>query len=142
MALTERQRNFARLIAQGTPQIDAYRMSYNSKTTNDASVRTAAWKELKKPEVAEYVNSLKEKQDAVNAMSDAQMTEFIKTLLLERIELCKSTGNETAIAKYCDILNKMLGNYKYTDSTSEEINELKSMSTDEIKNLLSKMPAQ
>jgi phage terminase small subunit len=142
MALTEKQRTFARLIAQNTPPIEAYRASYNSTTPNDASVKAAAWKEQKKPEVAAYINELRAKQTEVMALNDAKTTEYIKTLLLERIEVCKNTGNETAIAKYCDILNKMLGNYKYTDSTQEEINELKSMSTEEIKNLLSKMPTQ
>lgn len=136
MALTEKQKTFAALLAKGEKQLEAYRAAYNPANPNDATVRAMASREANKPVIKEYVNHLTDIQRQELALSNTGQVEYIKCVLLERIEICRKSNNETALARYIDILNKMLGTYHYIDVQDDNETELKNMSVDELKALL------
>lgn len=136
MSLTTNQREFAALVARGERLTDAYKATFDTSRLKETSIGATASKEAQKVEVKRYIEMLKDKQNEVIQRSNIANTDSIIALIDERISICRENGNETAIAKYVDILNKMLGNYTYKDSGDTPENEIKNMSTEELKALL------
>ena len=60
--LTDKQKNFCKFVAEQYTYADAYRKAYNAGNRSDGSVRDAAHKLMKKPEIKQKVEELKAKQ--------------------------------------------------------------------------------
>ncbi len=137
MALTEKQMAFARLLAVGKSQYEAYVSTYDTTSTNDTAIRANASKEANKDEVKAYVNQLRAKYDDREAMERSKDDAYIRALLVRRLEACEAKQDDTALARYIDIANKMNGTYvNITKDVTEKENKLDNLSVDELKALL------
>ena len=113
---------------------DAYKTAYNSKSDRTAYNESVIL--LKRDDVTQRIHELlKPVQNRVQA--DA-LSEYdrLKTLAWERIEECKRNNDDTGIARYMDIVNKMNGTYininKNIEQTETPIDQL---DTDTLKRL-------
>lgn len=142
MALTEKQITFARALAAGMTQKEAYVQAYDTKTLNQNTLVANAHKEANKPEVKAYLEKvLKEEYNTVGVMKTRDEA-YIRTLLHERLEVCRSKGDETSIVRYAEMLNKMNHTYQtIINDISERDNDISKLSTEELKAYLSKEAA-
>lgn len=107
--LTPKQEKFCQCIVSGMSGKDAYNTAYNSKSDRTAYNESVIL--LKRDDVTQRIHELlKPVQNRVQA--DA-LSEYdrLKTLAWERIEQCKQNNDDTGIARYMDIVNKMNGTY-------------------------------
>jgi hypothetical protein len=100
---------------------DAYYTAYDTKCNDNTAYNEAA-RILAKDEVQARLTELRrpiENQVRASALSEYDR---IKALLWERIAICQETGDEAAIARYTDQLNKLNGSYT---NVNHNINENK-----------------
>ena len=104
--LTEKMKEFCRqFVANGGNGTRAYLAAYDS--TSETSAAQEASKLLKRDDIKGYINSLNKPAD-YEAIDEAQK---IKALIWERIEVCRENGDDAAIARYTDQLNRLSGRY-------------------------------
>ena len=129
--LTPKMMNFCHAYARTNNATKAYLETYdtnNPDVANRESSRllqrddvTAYLKEINKPTVNKIVNERERK----------------RKIIWDRIERCVETEDDSAVARYMDILNKMDSEYvninRNVDDTSEK---LSSLSTEALKQLL------
>ena len=137
MPLTEKQQVFARALAHGKTQAEAYRLAYDTSNSAENTIAANACKEANKPEIKSYVEKLKRDIDNYSAIEKSKDESYIRTLLIERIEICRKKGDENAIARYSDMLAKMNGLYiNITKDITDEQKPVERLTTDELKALL------
>lgn len=106
MALTEKMKRFCReYVSNGGNATQAYLAAYDSNS--EVSAAQEGYKLLQDTRIKECIQSLNAPLNDI-AMDEG---EKIRRLLWERIELCQQTGDESAIARYLDQLNRMAGRY-------------------------------
>lgn len=106
MALTEKMKKFAReYYKNGGNGTDAYIIAY------DTDSRTTAQREssllLKRPDINEYIKAL----NLPNENKAISEREKKRSIIWDRINSCIISGDDAAIARYMDILNKMDSEY-------------------------------
>ena len=137
MALTEKQKAFAQQLAAGKTQAEAYKLAFNVDNSPIESVRTMASREANKPEIRQAVERYKELIANEFAVEQTKSELFIRSLLYDRMIQCHATGDDTALARYADILNKMDGRYKtITQDLTENKNPVTELSTEALERLL------
>ena len=107
MALTEKMRSFCRAyMSNGGNATQAYLTAYDwTGNNNGAEVEARAL--LKRDDVKEYLRSL-----ALPLETTAQdELSRIKAIIWDRIEACIESGDDAAIARYTDQLNRLGGRY-------------------------------
>lgn len=130
--LTEKMKAFCReYVSNGGNGTQAYLSAYDSKSDVAASIESS--KLLQREDIKEYLATLnKPLEDA--AIDEAQR---IKAIIWERIEACIASGDDAAIARYTDQLNRLGGRYtnvnvNKTDSTVKldniDLNTLRNLS--------------
>ena len=135
--LTDKQKHFAQLIADGKTNYEAYTSAYDVNTTRRNSIDSLASRERAKPDVAAYIAELiRRKQE--KAVHTAFMTDERKRAIIqERIEYCIQTNNDSAIRGYLDVLNRMDGVYvQQTRDLTEDKDKLSDLSTEELKKII------
>lgn len=134
-ACTAKESEFARLVATGTPQVDAFIAVYGDGGMARKTIADRASVLSNRPNVFQQIEKLKKELDK-NKMEEVQRDFERKiSLIWERIEICKEAGDEAAIARYIDILNKMEGHYKEQDMTNQEQSALHGLSTEELRKI-------
>ena len=132
--LTEKEELFCQGIIKGLGTVGAYKSAY-STDCNDSTAMVAASKILKKDKVskrlADLRRPLEEAITAENATARNEQIAFIK----ERIEICKSNGDEGSIIRYTDMLNRIYGVYKETIEEGKKEGKLAQMDTGTLKKL-------
>jgi phage terminase small subunit len=99
---------FAReYVKNGGNGARAYKKHFNCKTLKGAASHASAL--LKRPEVQEMINR---EQEAVISLHNIK-TDAIANELLGVIERAKESGDEYAMMKALDMLNKMTGAYNH-----------------------------
>ena len=107
MALTEKMKSFCReYVSNGGNGTQAYLTAYDSN--NEAVAANESSLLLKRDEVKEYLATI------TKPLEDTAMDEGekIRSLIWERIAVCQSNGDDAAIARYTDQLNRLSGRYQ------------------------------
>lgn len=142
MALTEKQKTFARALVAGMTQKDAYLQAFDVETVNNQSIIVMASREANKPDVKAYIEKVLKEEQNVLAIMQTKDDAFIRTLIHERMLDCMAQKNDAALSRYAEILNKMNGVYvNITKDISEQDNDISKLSTEELKAFLTKEPA-
>lgn len=106
--ITERQREFARLIAKGEKQGAAYRKAFNCMGQSEAAVRSNASRLAKNDNIRRLIEELREQAD-----SEAVMSRHERMVRLSRqAEEAAREGDRSGLVRVIDTLNKMDGAYK------------------------------
>lgn len=110
MSLTPKQEKFCQCIISGMSAKDSYINAYNT-TGSDQNSYNEGSKLLAREDIQERLKVLRkpiEEQARTTAIMDR---EWKRNLIKERIEYCTMQGNDNAVARYLDILNKMDSEY-------------------------------
>ena len=106
--MTERQREFARLIAKGEKQGAAYRKAFNCMGQSEAAVRSNASRLAKNDNIRRLIGELRERADG-----EAVMSRHERMVRLSRqAEEAAREGDRSGLVRVIDTLNKMDGAYK------------------------------
>ena len=106
--ITERQREFARLIAKGEKQGAAYRKAFNCMGQSEAAVRSNASRLAKNDNIRRFIEELRERADG-----EAVMSRHERMVRLSRqAEEAAREGDRSGLVRVIDTLNKMDGAYK------------------------------
>ena len=127
MALTEKQETFCRNIISGMSGKDSYISAYNSKGSEQNAYNEAS-KLLAREDIQERLKVLRKPLEIHAQTSALTEREKKKAIIWERIEACIANNDDSSVARYMDILNKMDSEYinvnrNITDS-NEDIQEL------------------
>lgn len=124
--LTPKQEKFCQCIVSGMSAKDSYISAYNTKAS-DQVIFNESCKLLKRDDITDRIKELRkplENHYQNIAISERQQQiDFIK----ERIEICKAKEDEQSIIRYTDMLNKIYGSYRDTDTeekTDQTVNNL------------------
>lgn len=136
--LTDKERIFALAVADGKSQYEAYCIAYNTKTDRRNTVDCNASKVANKPEVKAYIQELINRKEAANIYSDINDINKRYALIWERIAACQEKGDDAAISRYMDIINKMTGTYVNINKNinEEEEKPFSHLSVEELKSFI------
>jgi hypothetical protein len=103
--LTPKQEKFARLVASGMKQVDAYRDAYDTQTTNKNSQRVRAYVESTKSNVADMIADLKARAE----QGVVWTREMAMTALLDTYKLARDQNHAQGATGALKELNAMYG---------------------------------
>lgn len=104
--LTEKMKDFCReYMRNGGNGTQAYLHAYN--TTNEVTASREAYELLKREDILTYIRTLNIPLET-KAISEREKK---RAILWEGIERCRAKEDETGVARYMDILNKMDSEY-------------------------------
>ena len=106
--LTERQREFARLIVSGERQAVAYRKAFDCNGKSEASVRSDASRLARNANIIKLIAELRGQADSAAVMTWERRME----LLSRQAEAEAQKGNWSGLIRIVDMLNKMDGTYE------------------------------
>ena len=131
MALTEKMKSFCReYVSNGGNGTQAYLAAYSGNSETAASLE--ACKLLKRDDIREYINALNQPKDEV---AFDELTR-IKEIIWERIQACIASGDDAAIARYTDQLNRLGGRYTNINvNKNEDIVKLDKLDLTALKNI-------
>lgn len=112
--LTPKQEKFARNVASGMKQVDAYRDAYDTKTTNKNTQRVKALQETRKDNVAAMIEDLRRRAEE-GVVWTRQMA---MTALLDTYKLARDQNHATGATGALKELNAMYG---YNEATKINI---------------------
>ena len=120
MSLTPKQEKFCRCIVSGMSGKDSYMECYDTNNARIAINESNVL--LKRNDITERIKelSIPLQNHAINtAISEREKK---KAIIWERIQYCMDNGNDNAVARYMDILNKMDSEYLNININKEENN--------------------
>ena len=108
--LTSKQELFCKNIVSGMSGKDSYMAAYQNKS-NDNTAYKESMKLLARTDIQDRIKELRKPLE-LHAQTKA-LSEYdkIKDLLWQRIEYCVSIGDDNAIARYTDQINRMNHTY-------------------------------
>lgn len=120
--LTQKMKNFCYAYARCGSATDAYLEAYD--TTNHISAVKNGSLLLQRDDIQEFIQKIN--RPIINKITSER--EKKRQIIWDRINICLEKGDETAIARYMDILNKMDAEYvninRNIDDTGEKLSEL------------------
>ena len=133
MALTIKQDNFCNYIASGKEQRESYMLAYDCNSERAASVEST--KLLKRDDITERIKELRKpilnlEQNKIISERENQIAE-----IKERIEMCKQKEDETSLIRYYDMLNKLYGLYKETETEKTSDHAVNNLDVETLKKL-------
>lgn len=135
--LTDKQEKFCLAVANGHTQYEAYKIAYDSKTTNRATIDNNAYMVAQNPKIKARVEELRRMRDQKDLYEDINDINKRYRLIWERIEACKEKGDDVAIDRYMTQIARLKGDYEaHTKQEKHTTNIFNSLSTDELKTLL------
>lgn len=139
--LTEKQKAFCMGILEGKTQYQAYVDAFDTMTTNRQTIDTKAYQLLQMEKIQNYLSDMREKlQERVEwrqQYKDLLSIEDRKRIITDRIKVCTERGDDAAIARYMELLNKMDGVYiNITKDITDKDTAISELSTDELKALI------
>lgn len=118
--MTPKMKIFCSLIAQGKAPKDAYRMSYNSRTNNDATILTEVNKLMKDPRISQFLEGVWETVKE-NIIDDA-----LATRRKVMADLFKHADNDKAQLsnrlKSLELIGRAIG--MFTDKVETKVEEV------------------
>ena len=123
--LTPKQDKFARCVAEGMTQADAYRTAYNVENMKDNTIHNEAYKLMTSQEITMRIKELRNEID-----DEAIMSARERAIKLSEMARC---GDPDTSLKAMEMLNKMTGRYtqKVEASVSQEVEVNINLSDDE-----------
>lgn len=125
--LTGKQKAFCKCIVEGKTNIESYMSAYNCSNYNTANVEST--KLLKRDDITKYIEELyKPIKNTIqnNVINERQQQiKFIK----ERIQICIEKDDEQSVIRYTDMLSKIHGLYKETETTEKQESTVNSLDT-------------
>jgi hypothetical protein len=112
--LTPKQEKFARLVASGMKQVDAYRDAYDTQTTNKNSQRVRAYVESTKSNVADMIAELKARAE----QGVVWTREMAMAALLDTYKMARDQNHAQGATGALKELNAMYG---YNEATKINI---------------------
>ena len=112
--LTPKQEKFARNVASGMKQVDAYRDAYNSKTSSKNSERVQAFELARNSNISDMIEELKARAER-NVVWTRQMA---VEALLDTYKLARDQNHATGATGALKELNAMFG---YNEATKINI---------------------
>lgn len=107
--LTQKQKNFCQAYLKLGNATAAYQEAYNSESITSAT--REGNRLLEREDIQIYLQKLREPAEKAITIRIISDREKKKQLIMERIERCMEKDDDTAIARYVEILNKMDGEY-------------------------------
>ena len=108
--LTVKQMNFCEeYIKNGGNGTQAYLTAYDSNSPVSAQIEASRL--LDKEEIQTYLQKLRKPIEKAVRRKIINEREYKKKLIQERIDECIARGDDSAIARYLEIWNKMDGEY-------------------------------
>ena len=131
MALTEKMKRFCReYYANGGNGTEAYLTAYD--TDNRVTASREAHELIKRSDVLEYIKTLNIPQEN-QAISEREKK---RSIIWDRINECITIGDDAAIARYMDILNKMDAEYININRIEKEDTPIDNLDTDKLIKLI------
>jgi hypothetical protein len=114
LKLTPKQERFCQCIVEGKTGVDAYKTAYDTQA-NSSTIRKEVKILMKRDDITARIEELR--RPVINHAQNAAINdrEKKKKLINDRIEACIEKGDDAAIARYLDILNKMDQEYITTN---------------------------
>lgn len=134
--LTDKEEMFCMAIADGYTQFDAYKIAYEPKTDNRASIDSAASRTARKKDVQSRISELRTRKADQHNYSDINDKNKRITFIWERINACLAKNDENNVVKYIDMLNKLAGDYKNINVNENDIKPLSTMSNEDLNKLI------
>ncbi len=106
--MTERQREFARLIAKGEKQGKAYLKAFNCRGQSEAAVRSNASRLAKNDNIRRLIEELIERADGETI---AERQEILKRLS-KQFRKADEEDDRAGMVKIANEINKMTGGYE------------------------------
>lgn len=103
--MTPKQRHFAKLVAHGASQSDAYRIAYDAENMTDKSIHENASKLANDAKVAPRIEEIQEEI----RISEGISLEYITKSILDDITALKNDGNSNHSAQRLMDLAKLHG---------------------------------
>ena len=135
MALTEKQETFCRNIISGMSGKDSYMAAYNSKGS-DQNAYNEASKLLAREDIQKRLEVLRKPLEMHARTTALTETEKIKAILWEELENARKQQDHTAIARYTDQLNKLLGSYRDTAAVEDDKTDIANLDTNKLLKLV------
>lgn len=127
LELTSKQDAFCRNVVAGMSNKDAYIAAYQNKS-NDYTAQKEATKLLARDDIQKRIKELNKPLEIQAQSTALSEREKKRSIIWDRIESCILSGDDAAIARYMDILNKMDSEYininRNIDENKTEINTL------------------
>lgn len=127
MKLTSKQQKFCHNVVSGMTAKDAYINAYNTKSSDRVCINEAS-KLMLREDIQEYIDTLTKPLQKTVQQQVISERERKKAIINERIQACIEKEDDSAIARYLDILNKMDAEYininKNIDEDKTDINNL------------------
>lgn len=127
--LTEKQREFARLIALGRKKSDAYHESYDCKGKSEGAVRAAASRLAKRKDITNLVRYFREKALRPSVMPRERRI----ALLREQAKELEKGDDIHGFLRIIDLLNRTEGSY---ERQRQEVKKAQRRAKKELKNEL------
>lgn len=119
MSLTPKQEKFCQNVVSGMSAKDSYINAYNTKSSDRIAINEGS-KLMLREDIQQRIDDLtKPLQKAVQQQALTER-EKKKQIIWERIDACILSGDDVAVARYMDILNKMDAEYININKNIEE----------------------
>jgi len=120
--LTAKQDKFARLVAEGKTQADAYREAYNASKMKAETIQNSAYKLMKNDEITARINELKKEFTKKLDISSQITVERMLATSKKILKLALEQGDFTNSLKALDFQTKITGLYAPTKRTIDQTN--------------------
>lgn len=130
--LTEKMKAFCvEYMKNGGNGTEAYLHAYNTESKTTASREASLL--LRRKDINEYLHTL----NIPNENKAISEREKKRAIIWDRIQYCIDTGNDNAVARYMDILNKMDSEYININRNIDDTHEkLDTLDVDALKSLI------
>lgn len=109
MSLTPKQEKFCQCVVSGKSYVESYRIAYDTNSDKAAYIESS--KLIAREDIQERLKTLLKPVERATVTTAIMDREWKRNLIKERIEYCTMQGNDNAVARYLDILNKMDSEY-------------------------------
>ena len=134
--LTEKKRAFADEYIKVKNATQAYKNIYDCENSNYQVIRNKASQLLNDDDVKQYIEQITKRLQTEVVNTVMLDRENKKKLIEQRIKHCITTGDDTAIARYLDILNKMDSEYIQKTENTNTTTVLTGLDTETLKELI------
>lgn len=107
--ITPKQMRFCEEYLLTGNATQAYLTAYNSESPKSAQIEGSRL--LDRPDVQEYIKKLRKPVEKAVKRKMINEREYKKKLIQDRIEACIAREDDSAVARYLEIWNKMDGEY-------------------------------
>ena len=119
--LSNKQKQFCKNVVSGMTYKDSYIDAYNTKCSEQVAYNESS-KLMLREDIQKEIKRISEPLEKAYQSNVLSEREKKKAIIWERIQYCMDNGNDNAVARYMDILNKMDSEYLNININKEENN--------------------